>query len=315
MKCGIVKGVLNLKQFGLLLIIFLTTAYQAGAQENSDAFIKKEKLVPPGTVLIGDGLYFDEAETANIHYLEFLYFAKKDSGRAYFVRHLPDTASVWPFSDKDVVIDPDGKVDSVGTAYKIILVRSNYLRNSYYRFYPVVGVSYSQANAYCKWRSKVVTDRVNKELEKKGKRYSVNYTYYLPTLDDYKTASDKNIPEAALKGNQLKQVKALALDFEPKQRFIMAGFKQDVPVTIRERQILLPGINFPGPVLMPEPNSKKLYNIYGNVAELTATKGITYGGAWIHKKENILKQPIVKYNFPAYWLGFRCACKVDVYDQ
>src|SRR5688572_27970592 len=140
---------LNLNHIALLILIFFALGMQAKAQENSDAFIKKEKLMPPCMVLMSEGLYFDEAEVANIHYLEYLHFVKKDFGKAEYYKSLPDTAKVWPFSDKDVIIVPDGKLDSIGVAYKVIQIRSNYFRNPYYRFFPVVGISHSQATEYC----------------------------------------------------------------------------------------------------------------------------------------------------------------------
>jgi len=81
--------------------------------------------------------YLDEAEIANIHWLEYLHYAR-DSGSVYYEEALPDT-TVW---SKDLAFN-DPYVD-------------NYLRYPGFRFHPVVGVSWLQAKNYCTWRTSVV---------------------------------------------------------------------------------------------------------------------------------------------------------------
>ncbi|MCS7005326.1 MAG: gliding motility lipoprotein GldJ [Cytophagales bacterium] len=85
--------------------------------------------------------FMDQTEVANIHWLEYLRFAR-DSGDQYFQEALPDT-TVWA---KELAFN-DPYVD-------------HYLRFPGFRFFPVVGVSWEQAMRYCRWR----TDAVNKML-------------------------------------------------------------------------------------------------------------------------------------------------------
>ncbi len=89
--------------------------------------------------------YIDETEVSNVDYLEYLHWLKRVFGQDYpevYQRALPDTL-VW--RDK--------------LAYNEPLVEM-YLRHPSYHNYPVVGVSWTQATEYCKWR----TDRVNERL-------------------------------------------------------------------------------------------------------------------------------------------------------
>ncbi len=89
--------------------------------------------------------YIDETEVRNIDYLEYLYWLQRVFGKNHpevYIRALPDTL-VW--RDK--------------LAYNEPLVET-YLRHPAYHNYPVVGVSWKQANEYCIWR----TDRVNEML-------------------------------------------------------------------------------------------------------------------------------------------------------
>jgi sulfatase modifying factor 1 len=90
--------------------------------------------------------YMDEAEVANIHWLEYLHFIRKDSSEEKYKAALPDT-TVWArdlsFNDPYVTY---------------------YLRYPGFRYFPVVGVNWLQANSYCDWR----TAKVNENLAKGG---------------------------------------------------------------------------------------------------------------------------------------------------
>jgi len=89
--------------------------------------------------------YMDETEVSNLDYLEYLYWLDRIFGEDYpevYTAALPDTL-VW----RDRL------------AYNEPLVEM-YFRHPAYHFYPVVGVSWVQANNYCSWR----TDRVNELL-------------------------------------------------------------------------------------------------------------------------------------------------------
>lgn len=88
--------------------------------------------------------YIDQTEVTNFNWLEYLYWLKRayQSYPMIYKNALPDTL-VWRsplgFNEKNV---------------------SYYLRHPAYADYPVVGVTWLQANDYCKWR----TDRVNEYI-------------------------------------------------------------------------------------------------------------------------------------------------------
>jgi formylglycine-generating enzyme len=90
--------------------------------------------------------YMDETEIANIQYLEYLHAVQKDSSQEVYEAALPDT-TVWadPLAFNDAYVD-------------------HYLRYPGFRYFPVVGVSWIQANDYADWRTIVV----NNELAKKA---------------------------------------------------------------------------------------------------------------------------------------------------
>ena len=89
--------------------------------------------------------YLDETEVRNVDYLEYLYWLRRVYGDSYievYKKALPDTL-VWR--------------DKLGYNEPFV---TQYLRHPAYQNYPVVGVSWAQANDYCIWR----TDRVNERI-------------------------------------------------------------------------------------------------------------------------------------------------------
>lgn len=93
--------------------------------------------------------YMDETAVSNRDWLEYLHWIKSnypEDGKLYYDA-LPDT-TVWD------------RTSTANSQYSKI-----YLRHPAFQDYPVVGVSWEQANEYCIWR----TDRVNEQiLREKG---------------------------------------------------------------------------------------------------------------------------------------------------
>lgn len=88
--------------------------------------------------------YMDQFEVTNFYWLEYLHWVRRTyiTYPEIYKNALPDTncwRSPLAFNEKYV---------------------ENYLRHPAYRDYPVVGVSWLQANDFCKWR----TDRVNEYI-------------------------------------------------------------------------------------------------------------------------------------------------------
>jgi len=142
--------------------------YRNGGFEKFDA---KEQETGPGLVFIEGGtftmgsteedvmndwnngasrvtvssFYMDRTEVTNLHWMEYMNWMRRVYQKSYphiYKKCLPDTL-VWrsPLSYREKFVD-------------------YYLRHPSYRDYPVVGVSWLQANDFCKWR----TDRVNEAI-------------------------------------------------------------------------------------------------------------------------------------------------------
>lgn len=89
--------------------------------------------------------YMDETEVSNIDYREYLFWINRVFGESYpevYTNGLPDTL-VW----REELAFNEPFVET-------------YFRHPAYDDYPVVGVTWIQANEFCKWR----TDRVNEMI-------------------------------------------------------------------------------------------------------------------------------------------------------
>ncbi len=122
-----------------------------------------------------ESFYMDEAEIANVHWLEYLFYIRKFSEQDY-TNALPDT-SVWmrQFSFNDYYV-------------------GNYLRHPAFHFYPVVGISWLQASEFCKWRTDPKAFKKDYEGEfvpKKGtgKKIQLNDTSWVD--EGYRTPAQK----------------------------------------------------------------------------------------------------------------------------
>lgn len=130
--------------------------------------------------------YMDQFETRNVDYREYLYWIKRvylDYPEVY-VKALPDTL-VW----RSKLGYNDPYVDY-------------YFRHPAYREYPVVGVSWVQANDYCKWR----TDRVNEDIL---------IRYGILKMNHQQIAEDNFDTEAYLAGQYEGLVKQDLQDLDP----------------------------------------------------------------------------------------------------
>lgn len=98
----------------------------------------------PKTVSVSS-FYMDETEVANVHYREYTYWLERAYGSDY-----PELVAM---------AYPDSTAWRSGLTYSEPMVKY-YFRHAAYNFYPVVGVSWHQANKYCEWRSSRVNEQI-----------------------------------------------------------------------------------------------------------------------------------------------------------
>jgi formylglycine-generating enzyme required for sulfatase activity len=314
-----------MKRAAFLLLLLLFCAF-AGDRPQYDKPRKQPKLkieTPPGCVWLRDSLFIDEMEIRNLDYLEFLWWTGRNEPDRY----------------KSLL--PDTLVDR----HKLALCEpyvEYYLRHPAYSQYPVIGVSYAQAVAFCEWRTRMVNrwiyirkNKIRSDNWDTIVHFPVVMVYRLPTKEEWEYASAAGLPF-----DQFPQGYRSLVD------------KDSVPVsnTVEYRNYLRTMIlrkqepkqkHFRGskntwyswelvraPVSWGTPNEYGIYNLSGNVSEIiadTLVKGLNYensldGKVFREKRDEYLlvdsTESGYNYNYtfrykkPQAWLGFRCVCEV-----
>lgn len=155
-------------------------------------------------------------------------------------------------------------------------------------FNPVTGISFEQAEAFCRWR----------ELNE-NKNRTIPLRITLPPKEVYETLIE-NTDSVLL---QKKGCDRFRLNYahpvceDPKQ-----------PGDLQQQGI--------GPVRADRyhPTKKGLYCIQGNAAEMTSAKGIAAGGSYHHPANASFNTQTQVYMQAERWLGFRCYISVHMQE-
>jgi len=249
---------------------------------------------PPGTVWLRDSLFIDQHEIANIDYLQFLWWMSVKEPTK-FKEMLPDTQCWLNVGD---------------TAFK-----NFYLRHPAYQDYPAVGVSYTQAMYYNKWRSERISEMMYVRDNKVKWRLDSTYNFpikvkcRLPLREEWEfaAASGLDYGQYPLGYQSLYQKDSAFIDYIRNNK---TRWFSTVQIESFKR------------------NRFNAYHMLGNVSELTSDsliKGLNFltnlDGTSPFSEIKFTREAdslnlgytiksYMKYEKPAAWLGFRCVCEV-----
>lgn len=238
------------------------------------SFYRTKSFVPPGTVQVNDSLFADETEISNFSWWEYELWTKAHygAGSKEHLAMLPDTL-VW----RDTLSFNEPYVQY-------------YYRHPAYRDFPVVGISYGQALAYCRWR----TERVKLYLSIQKDFKNRHFHYRLPSKAEWEKLAETS-------------VNVLINNGKDRQGLYQLNCAMDEAAWEKRKAKSADVIS---PVRSYSANSLKLYNLLGNVAEMVSEKGICKGGGWKNMAEECRPGKDTEYSKPTAWLGFRCVCVV-----
>jgi len=153
--------------------------------------------------------------------------------------------------------------------------------------YPITGITQAQAQRYCGHLVDVYTE----ELERAEAGDLVEVTFTLPDpglLERLLTPRDSSNGTCALFNYACEPCQQAPTG---RDAFIHPG-----------REIT--------PVDGYMPDLQGLYNLRGNVAEMTTAPGVAKGGSYAHTAKAALPGSTQRYDAPQPWLGFRCVARV-----
>lgn len=252
--------------------------------------ILNAKIIDKNIAKVNDSLYAYRYETSNFEYRYFLNSLRTTNTTLYEL-YYPDTLA-W--RGQSTYCDP--------------LVEYYHLHPGFDN-YPTVGVSYDGAIAYCKW----LTDLYNKDPKREFKKVQFN----LPSTSEWEMAARGGRAEAIYPwGNYYLRDKsgAFLANFKRIDETSVVKGADGKPVLSNQLPDVSAGLNdrafYTAEVRSFYPNSIGLFNMSGNVAEMTIEKGNSKGGSFNSYGGEIRIASSKHYDDPSADLGFRVFMRV-----
>lgn len=254
---------------------------------------KNTKSPFPNTVPVeSDYLFAAESEVSNIQYREFLSYIKRTKGiEGYYWSMHPDT-NVWS--------------EKLGLKN---VFQGYYFQHPAYAEYPVVGISYEQAEQFCNWLELILSEELPKGIKKIKVR--------LPTEEEWENAARGGHPDYNLPMGE--NIYRMGMEGKKKHRgSFLYNFNYGIgnwvtlPKQINHQSIITT------PVKSYWPNEFGLYNMSGNVSEMVWQDTIVKGGSWNSSGYSMLISSDgygLNSNKPSSEVGFRYFIEVMEYDE
>jgi len=287
-----------------LLAALLTLLTQIASAQNSafdkNAFCKKlEKEL----VKINDSLYASKFECSILNYRTFLSDLKSQSKDVS--KFLPDTFAGWKGNLEDNSRIP------------------LYLSHPAYNDFPIFSISHEAAVAYCQWLNEVYAGYADKKIQQMA--------FTLPTVSEWENAAlsfkNKSQEEAYYKTDRysLQEIDYPWLNNNLYRENNARSKYIDLNILSNGLSSYL---NFPdfrkanfqdefyqsqqtAPIKSFLPSNNGMYNVCGNVAEMTLNPEITKGGSFLKYPEDCaIHDTLAYYNIPNRDVGFRVFMKV-----
>lgn len=249
------------------------------------------------TLYVQDSVCFDESEVDIGSWLSYYTWKLKNEGIESAQKVLPDSMEVLPevWQYINHRCEPsDGMIVSIYMGRYGLQPMGDFCKkcNDFIEYdkrlrsyssdcpfidYPVTGITYEQAKHFCEWRTKV---QGGEEL-----------VFRLPTSSEWKNFAMNGL-------NEIQQKNGICDSLGKCKVFNYRADKCDCDIPYFGTVPLRTEGFFP--------NNLGAYDVFGNVSEMTATKGESLGGNFRQRAVQCHIDSVQYYTKPEDWLGFRC---------
>ena len=186
--------------------------------------------------------------------------------RFYKRKELDERFLIYRFYDRDTITNlihvyPDTLAFSREVSFMNSAVKNNYFWHPAYGNYPVVGITYDQAKAYCLWRTQMYKAAIPKQ-SRKSKNF-VQVEFRLPTEEEWMLAASKG-------------PYPLGASYQTdKNGCYYANYGESILASgLQIKRSHDDGAQYQAAVHSYKPNLNGLFNLYGNVSEWLDTQPI-----------------------------------------
>jgi formylglycine-generating enzyme required for sulfatase activity len=254
----------------------------------------KTILLPP---IINDSITIENIEVTVGDWMVYSNFIQAEKSKKSFASILPDSSCVdqeiWNLFKCPCTFKSSLRFTSKSEKEMMNLVKQCVAKHlkikrkkelDFFEIFnfPITGVSYEQALDYCKWRTEINQNK--------------NFVYRLPTEEEWRLFCRKGmLPHEQEKG---------LMDSTTKNKCNCALFNYKIVDCVDENtkntsnKLKKIGYYFS--------NLTGLFDVFGNVSEMTMTKGVSKGGNYSIFASQAHVDSIQFYTKPEKWLGFRC---------
>jgi formylglycine-generating enzyme required for sulfatase activity len=290
------KDTITLKSLLIILILVLFTNY-AYSQSNKSFY---------GMIKCSNGYWVDQSPITVDSWISYYNWIRINIGEDSAKKALPDSNMVphyiWEYIklakeniSKGFVTNislqtgqpTPSNIDCSSLTSLDEFYKGKKVKRCPYGYYPITGITYKQVMEFCNWRS-----------EKVGGNEII-----------FKLPSNKEWKEIATEGMKETDREKGIIDSTCNKKSTCASF--NYRLNDKSEDYLSWGKNGMSlkPIDMFSPNQMGVYDLFGNVSEMTEEQGVAKGGNFQLFAVQCHIDSIQVYSGPELWLGFRCIAK------
>jgi formylglycine-generating enzyme required for sulfatase activity len=263
----------------LSILLIISTGFYPAEKENCNSCGKQDwdYICAGNTLSMNFRLCMDISEVSGLMYKVFLQDMREQHGieSDEYLSNLPDFR----------------KWESLFPGKTAARLSTQYFDTDDFALAPMMGVTYEQAVRFCDWRTQQFKEELAKMDPEERAQFPKDFKFRLPTAKEWARI------------RFMKQEKGLIKSIQK----ITASTTKSYGIKKNSLINDNPKMNHVFAVMSPK---LAMYNLFGNVAEMTAEKGVAMGGSWNKKNTGKDFEKEFLYQGPEAWLGFRCIFEI-----